>query len=724
MIGKASPTVATSLSASTITVGGSVHDTATLSGATSGAGGSVTYSYFTNNTCTTGAVSLTPVTVTNHVVPPSSTVLFTSTGTYYWQAVYTGDGSNNGAHSACTSEQLAVNKAAPSISTSASGPVTIGGSITDTATLTGAYGTPVKGTVTFNLYAASDNDADDTGNDNAQGNEDGNNQGSDNGDDNDSCKTPLNSTPIATLTTGTSGGNPTYTSAPFTPTKAGTYVWVATFAGDTYNNPVSESCGGANETTTVNKAQPSLSTSATGSVTVGGTVSDTATLSGLVSPDGSGAVVFGLFSNSHCTGLPIFVSSSGGVSGNGGYGSGNYTTTTANPSGDYWAALYTGDSNNNPVVESCGGAHETTLVSKATPSISTTPSAGVAIGGKVFDAATITNGYQVNGQNITFTLYKDSVCSSSVFSSTNGISAGGATSGSYTTTAAGTFYWRASYAGDGNNNAVTTPCGAETVVVTSSTLPVTVTGNAGPLYPLPANGTATPIPVTFTNPNGVAETVTSLTITATGLPAGCVPDLVISYGAHPVSASNPLTVPPGPLTLPTASVSEPMILMVDNGANDVACAGKSFTLSYGGTYTGVGTVTFGSPTVYTVVIGTATGGLLTPTVIGDPNATVDVVPVTVTNNDPADEYLGSLQLEVNGTNKAGCIASDFSINGAGTSATVHPSVTLLPLADSPSNTYNTTNTGPHPTFTIQMVENHVPQNACIGAHVSLTALAS
>ncbi len=531
VIGKASPAVATSLSASTIPVGGSVHDTATLSGATTNAGGSVTYSYYTNNACTTGAVSLTPVTVTTHIVPNSSTVGFASTGTYYWQAVYTGDGSNNGARSACTSEQLTVNKAAPSISTSASGPVTIGGSITDTATLTGAYGTPVKGTVTFNVYAASDNDADDNGNDNAQGNEDGNNQGSDNGDD--SCKTPLNSTPIATLTTGTSGGNPTYTSAPFTPTKAGTYVWVASFAGDTNNKPVTEGCGGANETTTVNRAQPALSTSATGSVTVGGTVSDTATLSGLVSPDGTGAVVFGLFSNSHCTGLPIFVSSSGGVSGNGGYGSGNYTTTTANPSGDYWAALYTGDSNNNPVVESCGGTHETTLVNKATPSITTKLSAtSINVNGTAYDTASLSAATSNADGSVAYSYYTNNTCTTGAKSvNTVTVTGGGVPNSSTVTfTSAGTFYWQAVYAGDSNNTGASSPCTAanneQLTVGTQTGLPFTVNGNPiGLSYP---GGVAQPINLTFTNPNNVPITVT--------LVAGTVAS-VTPVGANTCSAS-------------------------------------------------------------------------------------------------------------------------------------------------------------------------------------------
>ena len=48
---------------------------------------------------------------TSGTVPNSSTVTFNSAGTFYWQAVYSGDANNYGASSPCTSgsnEQLTV----------------------------------------------------------------------------------------------------------------------------------------------------------------------------------------------------------------------------------------------------------------------------------------------------------------------------------------------------------------------------------------------------------------------------------------------------------------------------------------------------------------------------------------------------------------------------------------------------------------------------------------
>ena len=115
------------------------------------------------------------------------------------------------------------------LTTDASGPVPVGATIRDTATLTNVYGTPAASTVTFNVYAGSDAN----------------------------CSTPLNASPIVTAATGTSSGNPTYTSAAFTTTNAGSYKWIATFAGDANNFGFHGQCNDADETSVVQ--QPSIS---------------------------------------------------------------------------------------------------------------------------------------------------------------------------------------------------------------------------------------------------------------------------------------------------------------------------------------------------------------------------------------------------------------------------------------------------------------------------------
>src|SRR5262249_60960494 len=55
-----------------------------------------------------------------HIVPDSDPVTFNQAGTFYWQAVYTGDANNNGATSACQSEVLTIGPNSPSIATTLS----------------------------------------------------------------------------------------------------------------------------------------------------------------------------------------------------------------------------------------------------------------------------------------------------------------------------------------------------------------------------------------------------------------------------------------------------------------------------------------------------------------------------------------------------------------------------------------------------------------------------
>src|SRR5260370_678491 len=73
----------------------------------------VTYTVYTNNTCTTAAttqISGQPaaVTVAGGVVPDSASVTFNQAGTYFWQAVYSGDSNNQGSSRHSTRQTVAV----------------------------------------------------------------------------------------------------------------------------------------------------------------------------------------------------------------------------------------------------------------------------------------------------------------------------------------------------------------------------------------------------------------------------------------------------------------------------------------------------------------------------------------------------------------------------------------------------------------------------------------
>ena len=198
------PTIATSLSSTDIIVGNGVHDSAVLTGASATAGGTVTYTIFSNSACTLNARDAGTVTVTNGIVPDSNNANFTLAGTYYWQALYSGDAENNGAISACVSEELTVNKATPTLSATGSGPVGVGDTITGTAHISGGYGSLI-GTVTFVVYAPSD---------------------------------VTFSSPISVGSATIVNGSGNYTSDSFVTTEVGDYYWVAHYSGDVNNNAV------------------------------------------------------------------------------------------------------------------------------------------------------------------------------------------------------------------------------------------------------------------------------------------------------------------------------------------------------------------------------------------------------------------------------------------------------------------------------------------------------
>jgi hypothetical protein len=97
-----------------VAIGTSVTDQATLSGTTATAGGTVTYTvYPTLADCTatptpTNGTSEGVQTVTNGSAGPSNSFTASKSGTYFWQAVYSGDHNNVGVSSGCSEEVLTV----------------------------------------------------------------------------------------------------------------------------------------------------------------------------------------------------------------------------------------------------------------------------------------------------------------------------------------------------------------------------------------------------------------------------------------------------------------------------------------------------------------------------------------------------------------------------------------------------------------------------------------
>lgn len=152
---KMQPSITTTSPQSTINAGASTTDTAALVGASSTAGGTVTYNAYSDAFCQTLVNSGGSKTVTNGAVPLSNAVTFNLAGQYYWQAVYSGDAKNQGATSVCGSDILNVGQAVTSVTNTISpSTITVGNSAKDTATINGDTVTS-SGTVTYNVYSDS-----------------------------------------------------------------------------------------------------------------------------------------------------------------------------------------------------------------------------------------------------------------------------------------------------------------------------------------------------------------------------------------------------------------------------------------------------------------------------------------------------------------------------------------------------------------------------------------
>ncbi len=167
-------------------------------------------------------------------------------------------------------------------------------------------------------------------------------------------------------------------SAPFTPIAIGQYRWIASYSGDANNSPVSGVCNDTNESTVVTPTAPTIATVASPSINLGsGLLADSATVSGLVSPQPGATVDFRLYGPNDvvCSGVPVFESL--GVPypvGGGPVTSAAFTPTVV---GDYrWIATYSGDVNNASVAGACNNANEIATVSPAPPRPVTVVSAG------------------------------------------------------------------------------------------------------------------------------------------------------------------------------------------------------------------------------------------------------------------------------------------------------------------------------------------------------------
>src|SRR6202049_4194299 len=349
----AQPGLSTQASPGT-TLGGTISDTATLSGGVNPTG-TITFQLFGPNdaACSSAAISTSTVAVNGNANYSSAPFVPNAVGVYRWIANYSGDVNNSPVANACNAENesVVVSQAVPGVVTTASAGVVLGGGISDTAVLSGGFNP--TGAITFTLFGP--NDA--------------------------ACANPaiFSSTIVV-------NGDGSYVSDPFTPTTAGTYRWIANYSGDANNTATANACNAANENVIVSQNVTTLTTQASANVTVGAAISDSSTLSGGANP--TGTILFRLYgpNDATCSGAIIFTATIP-VAGNGTYGSGNLTPTGA---GTYrWIANYSGDANNTATTNACNGPNESVAVNQVTPTVVTTASAGVALGAAISDSAAL-----------------------------------------------------------------------------------------------------------------------------------------------------------------------------------------------------------------------------------------------------------------------------------------------------------------------------------------------
>jgi hypothetical protein len=260
------------------------------------------------------------------------------------------------------------------------------------------------------------------------------------------------------------------TTTGFPATAAGTYHWIAVYSGDSNNNPVTSLCG---EPVVVwAMATPTLATVPSAGGAIGTVLTDTANLTGAVSPTGTMTfVLYGPSTSVTCNAGDLDLAQAVAVTTNS-TTTGSATTsigfTTTKPGTYYWRVEYSGDTYNNLVGPTACGEP---VNIQYTPTFTTTPSAGGAIGTILNDTATLTSTGPVLTGFITFNLYgpTDTTCAGPVLYAQTVTVAVHVTAPGFTTTiasGAGTYHWIASYGGDANTLAATSTCASEGVAIT------------------------------------------------------------------------------------------------------------------------------------------------------------------------------------------------------------------------------------------------------------------
>jgi hypothetical protein len=432
----------------TVTPGTTVHDTAALTGASSNAGGTVTYKRFTTIDCT-GPSTDQNVTVTNGIVPNSQDFTPLTAGGYSYQAVYSGTNGppqNLGATSPC--EPLRVTAVAPTVTTTihnaaheAVTAVALGSTVHDSVAVTGSAGT-ATGNVTFDFFNSGDCSGD-----------------------------PAATSGSFALSSGSVDAT-TFTQGPLA---AGSYSFKAHYggggnyaAGDSDCEPLTVGKADSSTATTIHNAAHEAVTQ----VALGSTVHDQANVSSTnTSFDPSGDVTFTFWrgaadceaGDSEAAGV-VSVDSDGVA----------HPSDSKGPlqAGDYaFRASYAGDANFNDSTSDC----EPLTVGKATPGIATIvkDSAGNTVDNNnpaaagitaVHDTATLSGqvgSFSLDGTaTVTYSFFNNNACTGTPASTENKtVSALGLVpDSSAQILGAGSYSYQATYNGNANYAQATGAC--------------------------------------------------------------------------------------------------------------------------------------------------------------------------------------------------------------------------------------------------------------------------
>jgi hypothetical protein len=481
VVSAATAALSSAVSPGVSALGGSFHDTATVSGSGPAPTGTVTFTVFGpgNPTCAgspaftaTGDALSTSGGVTSATSPSFTPA---AAGTYLVVARYSGDANYAAVTSACgaANETATITPATPGLATAvAPTPITLGGAFHDTATVSGSGPAPT-GTVSFDFYGPSDS----------------------------SCsKTPAFTSTGNAL--ATSGGVTSVTSPSFTPTASGTYMAVAHYSGDANYSAVTGACGAAGETETVSAAVGPTQITGTVKNAAGTALSNICVY--LYAAGASGARTSDAGTCTTATGSYVLNVAAAG----------SYNVAFFDPTGTYitqWATGKSSEATANPVVVTSGAQ---------TTGVNATLTGVTQITGKV------TNGAGTPVANVCVYLYAagatgartsdPGACTTAAGTYTMGVSAAGSynvaffdPSGTYVT------QWATGKASEATANPVVVTAGATTAAVNATLTGVTritgtvtsMSGTALPnicvyLYASGATGARTADPGVCTNASG------------------------------------------------------------------------------------------------------------------------------------------------------------------------------------------------------------------------------